>query len=181
MCSWTRTCLPRGLSACRYTYRSSVILRSFHRYASQAGEYEKALASVIVDYKKVQKIESRLKPIKAFSAVAGALSLIMGLKYFSRSSPSCVVYAILGFDLFVLSYNCYIKRYCALAGKQYFDHVGDKITCWVKGALGLNKDQKKEVDPIAVLNGDIEWEMLLEGTITKAAVKQVQIQMKSKN
>ena len=149
------------------------------RYAAQAGAYENALSSAIADYKKVQKIESKLKPVKVFTALSGVLSLTMALKSFTRNSPSSIAYAILGFDLFVVSYNCYIKKYCAVAGKQYFNQVGDKVTFWIKDTLGL-KTEEKQADPVAVLNGDIDWTMLMEGTIAKVAVAQVRKQLQSK-
>jgi hypothetical protein len=149
-----------------------------YRYDSQSGPYETAVAVAIADYKKVQRVESKLKPVKVFAALAGVLSLSMGLKALSRNSPSAIVYAIAGFDLFVLSYNCYIKKYCAVAGKQYFNKVGDKVTWWIKDTLGLNSDKKEKADPAVLLNGDIVWDMLLEGTITQAAMTQVKAAIK---
>lgn len=150
-----------------------------YRYAAQAGTYENAVSTVISDYKKVKKIESKLKPIKVFSAIGGALSLAMGMKYTYRSIPGSIAYVAMGFDLFVISYNCYIKKYCAVAGKRYFNQVGEKVTTWIKDALGF-KSGKDQADPIALLNdGDVDWVMLFEGTISKAVFAQIQAQLSS--
>ena len=88
-----------------------------------------------------------------------------------------LLYFALGFDLFSISYNCYIKRYCALSGRRYFKLVGDKVTSWIKESLGLKASSGSE-DPIAMLNKDIDWEMITENTITKAVAVKIQQSLK---
>jgi hypothetical protein len=51
-----------------YNAEQAIVNRLFCllRYASQTGAYENAVSSAIVDYKKVKKLDGKLRPIKVF-------------------------------------------------------------------------------------------------------------------
>ena len=74
-----------------------------------------------------------------------------------------------------VSYNCYIKRYCALAGKKYFKLVGGKVISWIKSSLGLtNKEPTSTDESIALLNQEVNWDVIGENTFAKIIISKIQ-------
>eukprot|EP01041_Mallomonas_annulata_P010487 gene10487-21876_t len=133
---------------------------------------ELMLASRISDYGALSDLNDRLKTPKVLFAAAGSFCLLMSLAKLSRGGASGIVFAVLSADLFRMSYNCYIKRYCVLAGRSLFGNIkraGSTLLSWAQSSLGI-KDESE--DPIHKLQEDVVWEAVLTDTVTEKIVNE---------
>jgi hypothetical protein len=89
---------------------------------------------------------------------------------FASGNVKALLYFAIGYDLFTVSYNCFIKRYCSNAGRRFFKEVNETVVSAIKETLGL---KNTEEDPIAMLNRDLDWDSITKDTLTRPLVKKI--------
>eukprot|EP01041_Mallomonas_annulata_P007962 gene7962-16298_t len=120
----------------------------------------------------LNEINDRLKMPKVLFAGASSFCLLRSLAKLSRGKPFGIVYAVLSVDLFRMSYNCYIKRYCELVGKSLFGDVkkaGTTLLSWTQSSLGI-KDESE--NPIHRIREGVVWEAVLTDTVMEKVVNE---------
>jgi hypothetical protein len=88
-------------------------------FNSTAGTFERSLYDNMTDLKSIRKIDDLLRTKKVIAAVMCVASAGMCVSSILLSSPlRAMAYGVISADLLRVSYNCYIKNYCALALKR---------------------------------------------------------------
>lgn len=88
-------------------------------FNSQSGPFERSLYENMSDLKSIRKVDDLLRTKKVIAVVMCIASAGMCVSSFLQSSPvRAMGYGIISADLLRISYNCYIKNYCALALKR---------------------------------------------------------------
>lgn len=67
------------------------------------------------------KVTKKLVPIKVYAFVMGVLSTIALLKVFSNSPVKGIIYMLIAYDSFQISYNSYERSYASIAGMALHD------------------------------------------------------------
>ena len=92
--------------------------------------------------------------------------------------PQALLLGAVSFDLLHISYNCYDKRYCSLYINMIggdMSKVGDTIYKFVKSAIGITDNSQ---DPLIKLYTEIQWNLVLTDTISKALLSKVALVVK---
>lgn len=88
-------------------------------FNSHAGTFERNLYDNMTDLKSIRKIDDLLRTKKVFAFIMCIASAGMCVSSILQSSPArTIAYGVISADLLRVSYNCYIKNYCALALKR---------------------------------------------------------------
>ena len=88
-------------------------------FRSNATLFEKNLSDNMTDLRSIRKIDLLLRHTKVFAALGSIFLLSLSLRSGMRASPIyAVIYGVLSADCLRMSYNCYIKNYCAIAMKK---------------------------------------------------------------
>lgn len=146
-------------------------------YSNETSQLQQMVSDRITDdYKVMKQVNNKLKLPKVLFAAGGSFFALIALsKLPARRPVSGVLCALLSLDLFRMSYNCYIKTYCPLAGKVLVGDIkrfSNTLLNSVQSAVGLKNGKE---DPIRILNEEIVWEAIFENTVTKAVLSQVKL------
>eukprot|EP01041_Mallomonas_annulata_P007963 gene7963-16299_t len=159
----------------RFVVEGSEILDVLYSRLYKQGDcmVELMLAS-IPHYDALSFLNIKLKTPKVIFAAAGSFCLVNSLdKLLSRKGAVLgIVFAVLSADLFRMSYNCYIKKYCELVGRNYFgsmERTGNTFLSWAQSSMGI-KDESE--NPIRRVQVDLIWEAVLADTITEKIINQ---------
>ena len=88
-------------------------------FTSNSGLFERNLYENMTDLRSIRKIDNLLRFTKVASIIGCLFSFGLCLRSCARASPAyAILYGIMSVDLLRISYNCYIKNYCAIALKQ---------------------------------------------------------------
>lgn len=88
-------------------------------FRSNAGVFERNLSDNMTDLRTFRKIDELLRFTKVFAIVGSVFLFSLSLRSCARASPiSALFYGTLSADALRMSYNCYIKNYCAIAMKK---------------------------------------------------------------
>jgi hypothetical protein len=132
------------------------------------------MAETIAACKSSRRIEERLKSVKVTCCALSLFSFVISLYSIMRGSlPKGALCLFLSADLLRVSYNCYIKNYCAIFIRKYFgsiSRVGESIFQMAKAAVGLADPSE---DPLAKIKHEVMWEVLMEDTLSKLAYLKV--------
>jgi hypothetical protein len=88
-------------------------------FAKHSGPFERNLYENMTDLRSVRKIDNNLRFTKVASIIGCAFSGGLLIKSCASGSPAfAIIYGIMSADFLRISYNCYIKNYCAIALKK---------------------------------------------------------------
>ena len=88
-------------------------------FAKHSGTFERNLYENMTDLRSIRKIDNNLRFPKVAAIVGCAFSCGLLIKSCASASPAyAIIYGIMSADLLRISYNCYIKNYCAIALKK---------------------------------------------------------------
>lgn len=88
-------------------------------FLSHSGPFERNLYANMSDLKSIRKVDNLLRVTKVTAIVSCFLSFGLCLRSCAQASPFfAVFYGIIAADSLRVSYNCYIKNYCAIALKN---------------------------------------------------------------
>lgn len=88
-------------------------------FAKHSGAFERNLYENMTDLRSIRKIDNNLRFPKVAAIVGCAFSGGLFLRSCAGGSPAyAILYGVMSADLLRISYNCYIKNYCAIALKK---------------------------------------------------------------
>lgn len=132
------------------------------------------IAEVLSKYKSSATIMPYLKKLKVVSAAISLFGVVFAIKNMTQGRvPQALLLGAVSFDLLHISYNCYDKRYCSLYINMIggdMSKVGDTIYKFVKSAIGITDNSQ---DPLIKLYTEIQWNLVLTDTISKALLSKV--------
>jgi len=134
----------------------------------QSGEHETNVLESIISFGGSKKIETQLEIPKLFFASIFLILLCAGLTRLSRYYSFAVLYLILAYDSFIVSYNCYKKRYYSIASKKMCSDPGNilkSVFTWAQKSVGCIVSP--DADPLSKLKENVNWEYIAEDTILK--------------
>lgn len=85
-------------------------------YRRSANQLEFSLTSLAY----MTKVTKKLGPIKVYSFVVGLLFLIAFLRGANANPVKGLIYILISWDSFHISYNSYDRAYASIAGKNKF-------------------------------------------------------------
>ena len=135
-------------------------------------ELEKSLASKFADLRDFAEMNEQLKKYKVYSAAGALLCFSLAVRSVLQGRVTNVVlYAVLGHDLFRVSYNCFIRKYISNAVKRLGDNVfsaaANTFLSMVQSAV-FGKP-----DVIQRLQQELQFEALADGTISQRLLAMV--------
>ena len=135
-------------------------------------ELEKSLASKFADLREFAEMDSKLRSFKVYSAAGALLCFSLAVRSVLQGRVTNVVlYAVLGHDLFRVSYNCFIRKYISNAVKRLGDNVfsaaANTFLSMVQSAV-FGKP-----DVIQRLQQELQFEALADGTICQRLIAMV--------
>ena len=89
-------------------------------YKKGANQLEFALTSL----SHMSKVSKKLVPIKVYSFVFGILCSLAFFRLIKSSPVKGILYMMMAFDSYRLSYNCYDRAYATIAGMCFL------LRCW---------------------------------------------------
>ena len=132
------------------------------------------IAEVLSKYKSSATIMPYLKKLKVVSASISLFGVALAIRNMTKGRvPQALLLGAASFDLLHISYNCYDKRYCSLYINMIggdMSKVGDTIYKFVKSAIGITDNSQ---DPLIKLYTEIQWNLVLTGTITNILLSKV--------
>jgi hypothetical protein len=88
-------------------------------FMSHSGPFERNLYANMSDLKSIRKVDNLLRVTKVTAIVSCFFSFGLCLRSCAQASPFfAVFYGMVAADSLRISYNCYIKNYCAIALKN---------------------------------------------------------------
>jgi hypothetical protein len=88
-------------------------------FVKHSGVFERNLYENMTDLRSIRKIDNNLRFTKVAAIVGCAFSGGLLIKSCASGSPAfAIIYGIMSADFLRISYNCYIKNYCAIALKK---------------------------------------------------------------
>ena len=88
-------------------------------YKRGANQLEFSLSSLA----HMAKVTKKLEPIKVYSFGIGIVCCLAFLRVFSSNQMKGLVYILVSFDAFRISYNSYDRSYASIAGKTHCVHI----------------------------------------------------------
>jgi len=139
-------------------------------WQQSATPFDKQIVSGITDMATFRRIDRLLRTTKVLAFVASPLFLFSALRNVAVARPvMAATYGLLAVDCFRVSFNCYIKTYCALA-LQKLGADGDPakiastVMAWASAAMGIGGTRTE--DPFKRLQDKVMWEVVLHDLIS---------------
>mmetsp|Transcript_21520 Transcript_21520/g.36214 ORF Transcript_21520/g.36214 Transcript_21520/m.36214 type:complete len:174 (+) Transcript_21520:148-669(+) len=118
------------------------------------------------------KVTKKLIPIKVYAFVMGVLCTIALLKVFSSSPVKGIIYLVLAYDSFQVSYNSYERSYASIAARRTLSstkEIGSVIMSFF--TCGKKAKDSEQDDVLKALAEEVKWKFLIDGTFTEMAYK----------
>lgn len=133
------------------------------------GELQRSMTNKFADYKSFSQIDLQLRKIKVGCLVGSVLCAGMAVSSFLGGRLAhALIYAVSAHDLLRVSYNCFIKRYCARAatrlGGSILEAAGNVLLNVVNSALF------GQPDVVSRLQREVLWDVLFDDTLAKRAL-----------
>ena len=90
-------------------------------YKRSANKLEFSLSSLV----HMAKVTKKLGPLKVYSFAFGICCVLAFLRVFNSNKVKGIVYALVAFDAFRISYNSYERTYASIAGKLIYERIND--------------------------------------------------------
>lgn len=121
-----------------------------------------------------QTLDQSLKKIKVFAFLAAPVLCLAALSNWRSSPLRCLFFAIIAADSFRISFNCYTKRYVAMAFKRFGGDgdptkLGKTFLMWAKNTLGFGNGS----DSLSQFSKGILWDLVFDGTVSWVATQRV--------
>jgi len=146
-------------------------------YKAEAGTFEASITAALTDYGAVSHIEEKLKFPKLLAAALCIAMSTLAISKLKNNPVLFIFYGLIVVDSSRVSYNCYIKKYCSLASKRFLNDsnaMGETLMSWTQKALGIfGVGNPKEKDPLEKLKREVMWDVLLDETFSKIAMKKI--------
>ena len=133
-----------------------------------AGPMERKIAESMTDMAVFRRIDGMLRTTKVLAFVASPFFLMSCLKNLASARPVLgIIYGLLAVDCFKISFNCYIKTYCALALQNLGadgdpSKIGATIMAWASSTFGVGRAE----DPFKKLQEGVMWEVIFHDCVS---------------
>ena len=159
-------------------------------WQQSATTFDKQIVSSVTDLATFRRIDRLLRTTKVIAFVASPLFLFSALRNISVARPvMAATYGLLAVDCFRVSWNCYIKTYCALALQQLGADgdpakIATTVMAWATAAMGLGgggSGGARAEDPFKKLQEKVMWDVVLHDLISMRIYRAAQELLADKN
>jgi hypothetical protein len=138
-------------------------------YKSRTGQFQFSLSSLAP----LTKVSKKLFNIKVYCSILTIFFALSSIRFFLGGKIQSILYLLIAFDFFSISYNSYDRAYFDIVTKKTLNdpkEMSASVMSLLSNTIGVVTDKSDKLNSIV---SEVNWSYLLSGTITETLISMV--------